>query len=72
MTFRDELQQLINRHSKEREGGNTPDFILADYLIDCLKALDTAMQNRDKWYDKGDGKFAVRVEIGSETTPTIS
>lgn len=28
--FRRELEHLINRHSQESMGGNTPDFILAD------------------------------------------
>lgn len=70
-TFREELQQLINRYSQEN-GSNTPDFIIADYLIDCLRALDTGLQARDKWYDKGDGKIGIRVEVGSVTPPTIS
>ncbi|HSW65257.1 MAG TPA: hypothetical protein VLH56_18395 [Dissulfurispiraceae bacterium] len=30
--FRAELETLINRYSKEN-GSNTPDFILADYMV---------------------------------------
>lgn len=46
--FRKELEILINCHSREN-GSNTPDFILADYLADCLTAYDKAVTNRDMW-----------------------
>lgn len=48
-TFRRELMNVINKHSKEN-GSNTPDFILAEYLTDCLKAFDKATKYRDNWY----------------------
>jgi hypothetical protein len=47
--FRDELKDLLNRHSKEG-ASNTPDFILADYLVACLQAYDDALANRDTWH----------------------
>lgn len=47
--FEEELEALINRHSMEN-GGNTPDFILAAYLMDCLKAFDAAVKWRSSWY----------------------
>lgn len=47
--FRKELEHLINSRSMEN-GSHTPDFILADYLTDCLKAFDRAVTNRSKWY----------------------
>jgi hypothetical protein len=47
--FRKELEALINRHSKEN-GSDTPDFILAEYLNDCLAAYDKAVTRRTKWY----------------------
>ena len=34
--LRIEIEQAINRHSIEN-GSDTPDFILAEYLIDCLR-----------------------------------
>lgn len=46
-TFLSELEILINRFSKEN-GSNTPDFLLAMYLNDCLKAYDRAVTSRDK------------------------
>lgn len=50
-TFRDELEQIINKHSVEN-GSNTPDFILADYMHDCLKAFDNATKRRDLWHGR--------------------
>ena len=47
--FREDLEVLINQNSKER-GSNTPDFILADYLADCLDSFDKAVTRRSKWY----------------------
>lgn len=47
--FRKDLEVLINQNSIEN-GSNTPDFILADYLVDCLKAFDKAVEKRSKWY----------------------
>ena len=47
--FRAELQTLINRHSVEN-GSDTPDFILADYMADCLNAYDMAVIRRTMWY----------------------
>jgi hypothetical protein len=47
--FRNELEALINKHSIEN-GSNTPDFILAHYLINCLKAFDDAVNFRTTWY----------------------
>jgi hypothetical protein len=47
--FRQKLQVLINQHSMEN-GSNTPDFILAEYLDDCLQVFDKAMFRRAKWY----------------------
>ena len=49
--FRKELESLINHNSKEN-GSDTPDFILAEYLNDCLIAFDKATKSRTKWYGK--------------------
>ena len=49
MSFRDELTQLINRHSKENKSA-TPDFILAQYLENCLRAFGEAVGRRAAWY----------------------
>jgi hypothetical protein len=40
---------VINKHSKEN-GSNTPDFILAEYLIECLRVFDKTTRLRNDWY----------------------
>jgi len=47
--FRDELEHLLNAQSMEN-GSNTPDFILAKYLEQCLAAFDLAVNARENWY----------------------
>lgn len=49
--FEKELEDLINRHSKENES-NTPDFILAQYMSNCLKNFNIATQQRETWYGR--------------------
>jgi len=48
-TFLSELSSLINRHCKENES-NTPDFVLAQYMNDCLNAFTRATMKRDAWW----------------------
>lgn len=48
-TFEEELRGLINKHSRE-EGSNTPDWILADFLIGCLRQFNRTMVVRDDYY----------------------
>lgn len=50
-TFETELEHLLNKYSKEN-GSNTPDWILAKYLVACLKAWDDMIQVREKWYGR--------------------
>lgn len=47
--FYRDLAHLINKYSME-SGSNTPDFILADYLMDALDAFDKANNTRTRWY----------------------
>ena len=50
--FEEELRNVINRYSMEN-GSNTPDFILAQYLDNCLSVFNSAVQRREKWYGRG-------------------
>lgn len=50
-TFEQELEAVINRHSQEN-GSNTPDFILAQFLIGCLAAWNAAVTRRETWYGR--------------------
>ena len=47
--LRKEIESVINRCSAEY-GSNTPDFILAEYLMGCLDVFDKAIDERDHWY----------------------
>ena len=49
--LRHEIEQAINRVSAEN-GSNTPDFILADFLVSCLAAFDRATTERERWYNR--------------------
>lgn len=51
--FQHDLEKLINRHSMDADC-NTPDFILAKYLMDSLKAFRTAQSNNVEWHGAED------------------
>lgn len=46
-----ELATVLNRYSQEN-GSNTPDFILAQYLLGCLAAFNVAVHQRETWYGR--------------------
>jgi hypothetical protein len=46
--LREELTALLNRHGREN-ASDTPDFILTEYLLDCLKAFERARRRRHDW-----------------------
>lgn len=48
--FRQELEKLLNKHSKENRS-ETPDAILAEYLVGCLEIFDRTIILRTKWYN---------------------
>lgn len=52
--FAKELESLINRYSQENES-DTPDFILAGFLRDCLSAWNSATKGRDQWFGRLSG-----------------
>jgi hypothetical protein len=49
--FEKALQTLINQYSMENDS-NTPDYILADYLTDCLDSFNKATNRRNKHYNR--------------------
>lgn len=48
--FRQELKQLINKHSQEQYS-NTPDFILVEYILMCLQVYGNTVNRRDEFYN---------------------
>ena len=61
--FRAELTDLLNRYCME-SGSDTPDFILAEYLTNCLHAFDDAVTARTDLCERFDKKPTVE-----DTTP---
>ena len=48
-SFERELESLVNRYSRESDS-DTPDFILAQYIVGCLQAFNIATRSRDTWH----------------------
>jgi hypothetical protein len=46
-----ELQQLLNRVSRENRS-DTPDYILANFMIGCLASYEQATNARECWYGR--------------------
>jgi hypothetical protein len=56
--LQDAIESAINRASGENDS-NTPDFILAAYLMDCFDAFTKCSRERERWYGKS-------LQIGAE------
>lgn len=71
LTFEQELEQLINRYSKENRS-NTPDFILAEYLCRCLENFNQTIASRAAWYGRMDEPgVAPPAELRPDAGPSI-
>lgn len=44
-----DIEAAINRHSGESQS-NTPDFLLAEYLMRCFDAFTMLSRARERWY----------------------
>lgn len=49
--FKKDLASVINKHSRERFS-NTPDFILAEYIYQCLSAYERTIKMNFDWHKK--------------------
>ena len=49
--FRQELESLLNRNSMEN-GSDTPDFLLAEFLVIQLNTWDQFVQRREQWHGR--------------------
>ena len=43
------LAEIINQESRENDS-NTPDFLLAEFLMNCLDAFELTNNKREVWY----------------------
>ena len=50
-TFEKELEALINRYSEENTS-DTPDYILAHYILKALEAFNSTVNLREQWYGR--------------------
>jgi hypothetical protein len=57
VTLESELAGLINRRSLEN-ASDTPDYILAQYLIGCLDNYNATIRARRRWYGNGPAEKA--------------
>jgi hypothetical protein len=57
------IAHAINCESREN-ASNTPDFILASYLVQCLESYEAAVNAREKWYGRDNS--------GPATTPPMT
>lgn len=53
VALRHAIGAALNRHNAEQVS-DTPDFILAEFLVACLGALDSAILARSTWYGRVD------------------
>ena len=47
--FIKDMAAVINKHSRENVS-NTPDFLLAEYLYECLSGAENLIICREKYY----------------------
>jgi hypothetical protein len=68
-----ELEATVNRYSVESES-DTPDFLLATYLSECLKTWAKVVKARDDWYGfkPNEALFQGNDLITEDSTPTRS
>ena len=68
LVIEQELATLLNRHSLEN-GSDTPDFLLAQYLVGCLAAYNSTVAAREVWYGRR-VKDDLTGEAAIPTSPT--
>ena len=67
--FRIELENLINRHSLENNS-DTPDFILAKFLISAFDNFNAAVNEREEWY--GRQKHLSEINLDNQDNPSTN
>lgn len=45
-----DLASLLNEYNEESLS-DTPDFILANFLLGCLRSFNAGINDRERWYD---------------------
>jgi hypothetical protein len=68
--FHHELEKLINCHSKENIS-NTPDWVIASYLVRCLDVFDDCIKLRERYYGRQFIKKHIPIVKPSETLTAL-
>lgn len=64
------IQRELNKHCAE-QGSNTPDFVLAGHLLDCLETFNRTMEARNAWYGRSEKPAQpATAEVWSEVAPS--
>jgi len=63
--FHRDLTSLINKYSKENES-NTPDFLLANYLVECLGTFNRVINSRESWYGRISGMSNNEINLNED------
>lgn len=50
-SFQKALESLLSRYCKDN-ASNTPDFLLAEYMLNVLDAFTTLNNKRERWYGR--------------------
>lgn len=66
--FVGELAALLNRHSKENDS-DTPDFVLANHLLQCLEAWNRSVGARERWWERGQKEQVLGTKADSPPPP---
>ena len=56
--FEHALKDLLNCYSMD---GDTPDYLLASFLMACLSAYNQTVTARDKWHNSEDEPFCLNM-----------
>lgn len=67
-TFETQLIALLNKHSRERFS-STPDFLLANFLLGCLRAYEDTVRANVAWHDPA--RVPVPVDERAEALSTV-
>jgi len=62
------FERFVNCHSLENDG-DTPDFILAEYLVSCLETYNKTVRRRDQWYGHETMSAGVQMLSATITLP---
>jgi len=57
-----EIESIININSLEN-GSDTPDFILAELVVDCISVFEKAINRREEWYGRKSEEGVENIEI---------